>query len=82
MFRVQCIVLALLAAGGCVASRGGEFESDVDRKIDEAFARAEEPWAGPPGERTGNVTLVVEKVLVDRRDNSAPATSACARAAG
>jgi len=68
MFRVQCIVLALLAAGGCVASRGGEFEPELDRKIDEAFARAEQPWAGPPGERTGNVTLVVEKVLVDRRD--------------
>lgn len=68
MFRVHCIALALLMAAGCVTVPAERRRSDLDRRIDEAFARAEEPWAGPHGERTGNVTLVVEKVSVARSD--------------
>jgi len=62
------MALVLLAVAGCVTTSGerDRFESDLDRQVREGLARAElAPWAG---ERTGNVTLVVEKILLDRSD--------------
>jgi len=67
MVRIHCIALALLMAAGCVTVPVERPRTDLEREIDEAFARAEEPWAG---ERTGNVTLVVERFLVDRTESS------------
>ena len=69
MHRVQWLWLLplLLAAAGCAAGPGGSFDSQLDREVREGLARADQPWWAS-GERTGNVMLVVEKILLDRRD--------------
>jgi hypothetical protein len=76
MLRAQWIALVLLAAVGCIAGESGRFGSagpepfggDLEREIHEGLAVAEETAGRGSGERTGNVTLVVQKILVDRRD--------------
>ena len=72
--RVRWTVLVVLLAAGCVSSEAWDFDSpapeprrsDPRWEVREGLERAEE--LPPPGERTGNVTMVVEKVLFDRRD--------------
>jgi hypothetical protein len=74
MIRPHWTVLVVLAAVGCVAGEGwhtgpgtsGSPPSDLDREVREGLEMAEQ--LPPPGERTGNVTMVVEKILVDRTD--------------
>jgi type II secretory pathway component GspD/PulD (secretin) len=68
MVRLHCIVLALLAAAGCVTVPAERPRSDLEREVDQAFAQSDEPWKNASGGRTGNVTLVVEKVSVARSD--------------
>ena len=63
MHRLQWIPLLLLSAAGCVTTESWRFEPGELKPV-----RSEQPPRQPPAERTGNVTVVVEKILVGRQD--------------
>lgn len=77
MNRVLWIVpLLLLTAGGCAseknrgygAGEGDPFASDAEwmRRADQSAT--DQMPAQPPAERTGNVTMVVERIAVSQQD--------------
>jgi len=60
------LVMAVAAAGCVMMDTGdsGSWDDDFERDT----ARWEKPSSAPPAERTGNVVIQVEKVLVDRQE--------------
>ena len=69
---MQWIVPLLLAAAGCVSTEGWLFEPEepvaVESDAEWEVLTREAETEKPPAERTGNVTVVVEKILVGRQD--------------
>ena len=63
MWRVQMIVLLSLTAAGCISSEAWESAGRRPSRRE-----SEEPARPVPVERTGNVTVMVEKISVGRED--------------
>ncbi len=61
------VVVVLAAAAGCLSMETWEDESEVPRPDWDARVHQPEPERAP-AERTGNVKIVVERILVARRD--------------
>ncbi|MDP6438096.1 MAG: hypothetical protein QGH74_00510 [Candidatus Brocadiia bacterium] len=78
MSRVLWLVMVLLSAAGCVSGDAWQFEpyeskaveSKSERGLREAHAKSEQPSLPRSVERTGNVTIEVEKMLVGQHDQA------------